>query len=522
MGESEGTAVPRRRHATLMLVALSALAACSAGPSTRPVIAVHGDGEEPSTAGVPSGPREVPPLESFEAPGLSWSSCTDSTRARMGSSAPAGTWEYECAQVTVRLDVPSRPGRGSLGMSLLRVGTGGSPLVVVGEAGGEPGTVKAARLAASLPATVLSTFTLIGVDRRGTGESDPVQCVPDAARIGIVEADPGAESHEELVDAYTLASRECVLDMENRLPGVDSWRASADLEQLREALHVPHLNAIGFGEGSRVLTLYAARFPDRIGRMVFDGAPDPTLDATAVAQTRAVAAEETFSAFQKDCVIRGCPLGAGATDRFKALLESLRDRPLRGDDFDLTPGTATEAVLAGLADRARWGALADAIVAAEGGDGAELGAFVEPLVLEQADDPPRIDAGIITGCNDTTNRVPPERVAGLTADWRTKQPLFGAHFARKLLACGPFPVPQQVKVPRLVGAPPVLVLTTASDPVTPREGGERAAQALPAGVVVGWQGGGHGALGQSACATRAAEEFLVDAKVPASGTVCPP
>ena len=249
--------MPRRRHAAWILVALSALAACSAGPSTRPVIAVHGDGEEPSVASVPAGPRDVPPLENYESTGMSWSPCTDATKARMGDSAPAGDQEYECARLTVRLDVPSRPGRGSLGMSLLRVGTGGSPLVVVGEADGEPGTVKAARLAASLPAPVLSTFTLIGVDRRGTGKSDGVQCVPDAARVGIVEADPGAESHEELADAYTLASRECVLDMENRLPAVDSWRASADLEQLREALGVPHLNAIGFGEGSRVLTLYA-------------------------------------------------------------------------------------------------------------------------------------------------------------------------------------------------------------------------------------------------------------------------
>ncbi|NUT49675.1 MAG: alpha/beta fold hydrolase [Saccharothrix sp.] len=514
--------MPRRRHATSMLVALSALAACTAGPSTRPVIAVHGDSGESSSVVTPSEPVDVPPLAAYESPGVSWSSCTDSTRARMGDTAPAGPWEYECAQLTVRLDVPSRPGRGSLGMALLRVGTGGSPLVVVGEAGGEPGTVKAARLAATLPATVLSTFTLIGVDRRGTGESDPVQCVPDAARVGIVEADPGAESHDELADAYTLASRECVLDMENRLPAVDSWRASADLEQLREALGVPHLNAIGVGEGSRVLTLYASRYPERVGRVVFDGAPDPTLDVPAVAESRAVAAEETFTAFEKDCLVRGCPLGAGAADRFRALVDGVRTKPLRGGDFDLTPGTVTEAVLAGLADRSRWPALADAIVAAERGDRVPLSAFVDPLLLGKDEDAPRLDAGLITGCNDTTTRIPPERVIGYTEDWRTKYPLFGAHFARQLLACGPFPVPQAPKVPKLTSAPPMLVLTTAADPVTPREGSERAAQALPAGVVVGWQGGGHGALGQSACATKAAEEFLVNAKVPAGGTVCPP
>ncbi|WP_447006576.1 alpha/beta hydrolase [Saccharothrix isguenensis] len=503
-----------------MLAALSALAACSAGPSTRPVIAVHGDGEEPSTASVPSGPREVPPLEDYEANRLAWSKCTDSTNARMGGTAPAG--EYECARLTVRLDAPSRPGRGSLGLALLRVGTGGSPLVVLSDADGEPGTLKAARLAASLPPQVLSRFTLIGVDRRGTGESDGVQCVPDVARVEIVESDPGSETHDELSEAYTLASRECVLDLENRLTAVDSWRAAADLEQLREALGVPHLNGIGIGEGSRVLSLYASRYPDRIGRMVFDGAPDPTLDVPAVAQTRAVAAEETFSAFEKDCVVRGCPLGADATSRFKALLESLRDEPLDGRGFDVTPGTATVAVLAGLADRSRWPALADALVAAEGGDGARLSAFVDPLLADGEEGPPWLDAGIVTGCNDTTTRIPPERVQGMAADWRTKHPLFGAYFARELLTCGPFPVPQPAKVPKLVGAPPILVLTTAADPVTPREGSERAAQALPAGIVVGWQGGGHGALGQSACAMKATEEFLVNAKVPTSGTVCPP
>jgi hypothetical protein len=179
-------------------------------------------------------------------------------------------------------------------------------------------------------------------------------------------------------------------------------------------------------------------------------------------------------------------------------------------------------VLAGLADRSRWPALADALVAAEGGDATKLGAFVDPLLFDREDDPPMLDAGLVTGCNDTAGRVPPERVNGLTEDWRTKHPLFGAYFARGLLACGPFPVPQLAKVPKLVGAPPILVLTTAADPVTPREGSERAAQALPAGIVIGWQGAGHGALGQSPCATTATAEFLVNGKVPTSGTVCPP
>ncbi|WP_433270502.1 alpha/beta fold hydrolase [Actinosynnema sp. CS-041913] len=512
--------MPRRRHVALLLVALSVLTACSAGPSTRPVIAVHGEGEQPQ-ATAPAGPREIPPLENYNS-NITWSSCTEQAKLRMGSSAPAGNLAYECARLTVKLDVPSRPGRGSLGMALLRVGTGASALVVVGDAEGEPGTLKAARLAASLPPAVLSTFSLIGVDRRGTGRSDGVQCVPEVARVGIVEADPDEDSQEDLLESIGRASQECVLDLENRLPAIDSWRAAADLEQLREALGVDHLNAIGIGEGSKVLTLYASRYPDHVGRMVFDGAPDPTMDVPGVAEAKAVAAEATFAAFEKDCAVRSCPLGAEATKRFTALLTALRTKPLRGNDLDLTPGTATTAVLTALADRSRWPALADAIVAAESGKPAPLTDFVRAQVVDRDDDIPLFDPGLVTGCNDTTTRIPPERVAGLTKDWRAKHPLFGAWHARRLLLCGPFPVPQPAKPPKLTSAPPVLVLTTATDPVTPQGGSERAAQALPAGIVVGWQGGGHGALGQSACASQAAQEFLVDAEIPTSGTVCPP
>jgi hypothetical protein len=41
-------------------------------------------------------------------------------------------------------------------------------------------------------------------------------------------------------------------------------------------------------------------------------------------------------------------------------------------------------------------------------------------------------------------------------------------------------------------------------------------------VLISWQGAGHGALGQSPCATDAVQGFLFDGKVPTAGTACPP
>ncbi|MFI6099109.1 alpha/beta hydrolase [Lentzea sp. NPDC051213] len=500
---------------------MSVLTACSAGPSTRPVIAVKGEENLPVDQSALAGPQPVPPLGEYRTDSLGWSPCNEQMKDRFGTNAPQGDQKYECARMTVVLDPPGRPGRGTLGIALLRVGTGKTPLVVVNDAGGEPGTIKAARLAAALPKELLSTYTIIGVDRRGTGRSDGMGCVPPATRAQLFEYDPAEPEQSNLVVAAGEASQECVLDLEGRLTAFDSWRAAADLERLRDYLGTERLNAIALGEGSRVVTLYAQRYPSRIGRIVLDGAPDPTLDQVGVLESRAVAAEATFDAFAVDCKTRACALANPRAD-VQALLTQLRTNRIRGEYVDLTPGSALNAILAGLADRARWPALADAIVKARAGDGSGLFMLLDPLVNDLDENPPRFDAGLIIGCNDTATRIPPDRVKALTADWQGKHAMFGAVFARQLLHCNPFPPPKAEKLDPLKSAPPIVVLSTANDVATPSSGTERAAQRLPGSALIGWQGSGHGALTLSSCATTAVREYLIDAKVPSNGTVCPP
>jgi pimeloyl-ACP methyl ester carboxylesterase len=509
------------RRAALALLAVSVLTACSAGPSTRPVIAVKGEGDQPVDQSTLAGPQPVPPLSEYKADSLPWSPCNEQMKDRFGADAPQGDQKYECARMTTVLDPPGRPGRGTIGIALTRVGTGKSALVVVNDPGGEPGTLKAARLAAALPKEILSTFTIIGMDRRGTGRSDGMACVPQATRAQLVEYDPAEVEQSTLVVAAGEASQECVLDLEGRLTAFDSWRAAADLERLRDYLGTDRLNAIGLGEGSRVITTYAQRYPNRIGRTVLDGAPDPTLDQVGVLESRAVAAEATFDAFARDCKTRGCAL-ANPREDVTALLTQLRTGRVRGEYVDLTPGSALNAILAGLTDRARWPALADAVVKARAGDSTGLFALLEPLVNDLDENPPRFDAGLIIGCNDTATRIPPDRVKALAADWQSKHAMFGAVFARMLLHCNPFPPPKAEKVDALKSAPPIVVLSTANDLSTPAPGTEHTAQRLPGSSLIGWQGSGHGALTLSGCATTAVRDYLIDAKVPSNGTVCPP
>jgi pimeloyl-ACP methyl ester carboxylesterase len=516
------------------------LGGCAVGPSDRPAVAVR-DAPLPPAPLTTAPPSAVPlpPLPPGSTPTIAFDDCTSDTVDSLGATATRQDLRYECGSITVALN-PDEPRRraGTTQLHLLAVGTGPVPLVVVGDVAGEPGSLLAARLANQVPPALLTTFTLVGMDRRGTGSSEAVDCVPAEARARLVSIDPGAaqpDGAQSVLDAANLATRTCVQQIEQLLSLIDSWRASTDLEELRLGLRTDRLNAIAVGDGSRVLSAYLGRFPASAGRLVMDGAPDPTVDAIAANLDLAAGAEHAFDAFAADCAATNCPLNTIAADARLALTtvaDRLRSRPVVSTDgISVDAGMLFSAVLAGLADTARWPELAAAVAAAGSGSGPAsvdgIVAMVRPVIGGTLDEelagPARLDAALFTMCNDTTTRVPPDRVGQLAGDWAEQAPLFGALYAQRLLVCSPAPVPSRtVPAPRQAGTPPVLVLGTDGDPLTPPAGTRRMAEALAAGILVNWQGNGHGAFPRTPCVTNAVQSFLVDGTLPTNGTTCPP
>ncbi|WP_285610133.1 alpha/beta fold hydrolase [Actinokineospora globicatena] len=503
------------------LLPLVLLAACTAGPSVRPGIVVNDGGVQsgPTSSAAP-GPAPVPPLTQPNAARDIWGPCGPEV---LGAFPTPARVTITCGKITGTLDSPYAPGRGGVRLQVLKAGTGPIPLVVVNEVDGLPGTVYAARLAERLPAELMAKFSLVGIDRRGTGNSDAVRCVPEEVRFGLLDADPRALDVEGLVDQARTAGQQCSIALETRLPAIDSWRSAADVEALRVSLGMDRLHAIGHGEGSRVLSVYADRYPDRVGRVVLDGAPDPNEDAVVALEGIAASADATFAAFADDCAKRSCELGANARQAFTEVLNQAASAPLATDDLDLTPGLILRAVHTALADRDGWPALSKAIANARGGDPSALAALVAPLVLETEDVPATFDATLVTRCNDTKSRLSTEALVAASKDWNTRYPYFGALTAEWLAVCSPWPVPSHpVTTPTAPTAPPIVVLGTATDPLTPLSGTERTAQQLATATLITWQGTGHGALGSSPCATEAAQAFLLTGTTPRNGTVCPP
>jgi pimeloyl-ACP methyl ester carboxylesterase len=509
----------------MMLLAVL-IGGCTAGPSNRPAVAVRDTSLPPQRfQQTPPSTLPLPPAGEYDRHSLPWRDCTGAIGTELGM---ASRRRVECTELRVDATVATPAFGNFLKLDLSRVGDGPAPLVVLGEASGEPGTVRAARLAQQLPPILLDRFTVIGLGRRGTGPSEPLNCIPKTTRNQIVGADPDtgqAGALDSLLDTARTAIQSCAQDIGEVLTTINSTGTADDLEQLRVALNAPVLNLISHGEASRAVTDFLRRYPNSVGRVVLDGTVDPTLDDVSATEAALTAADAGYTAFATDCVARGCPLGPDPRSALMTLAEALRRAPLQVRWQRITAGIAYQAVLETVGDPQRWPQLSHALAAARDGDGAALAALVSPVLANDNDRglPARFDPALATHCNDTPTRVPPERAQQLAHQWQQRSALFGPLFAARLLWCSAWPVPS----PPPGGSPdralpPVLVVATTGDPVTPAEGARRTAQSLPSGTLVSWQGQAHGALPRSPCIVDLVTRFLMDASIPRQGTLCPP
>lgn len=519
--------------AVLAAVALAA-AGCTVGPSERPPVAVRGDGVVGAPA-PPAAPPPIPgpavlPVPDPQRPIIDFEDCTAEALAVTPVPIPADrALRIDCAQLTVPGD-PEMPQRGRSRIGILRVGLADAPadrppLLALGDSVRDPTARHALALAAQVPRAVLDRFTLVGLDRRGVG-ADALDCAPADARAALVDADTTEEARlaELLVDARAVV-QECHVLLSGGATGFRTTSTASDVGQLRDALGVERLSAVGVGDGATALAGWAAAAPGTVARLVLDGPPDPALDEPARSEARAKSAEAAFDAFAVSCTARpGCPLAPDPRSAVTAAVEQLRTRPLLAEDGRvLTAGGAVTALLAGLGEPRTWPALAAALAAARADDPVPLLDVLEPIAGLGG----RFDAILATACNDAGRRLSPGEIGELATSWRTTYPLFGTTTAMQLLACAPWPTVTPVDPRTGPGSlPPVLVLGTASDPRGPLEGSRRAAESLATGRFLSWQGAGTGAYPRTTCVNDAVGRLLVDG-IPPEGDIersllCPP
>lgn len=464
------------------------------------------------------------PLTPFYGQTLSWSPCLKKLecawlRVPLDYDDPTG------ATIRLRISRAKATGAGRLG-SL--VANPGGP--------GAPGLEFAGYLRDTLPAEVAAAYDIVGFDTRGVGESVPITCLtgPQTTRWLRVDGAPDSISEQRtLMKEAARIPAGCLKFSPRIARHVGSENTVRDIDVLRSALGDETLNWFGFSYGTYLGTLYAEQFPQRVGRMVLDGALDPSLGIMGVSEGQSRGFQRAITRFAKDCISHDtCAWKGSATNVLKGinrLLARIDRQPLpthRGGD--LVQAEALGAIFYAMYSPTIWSTLRFALKQANIGDGLAL-----QTLFDYANDktgPVTYDSNMASAfpaiaCWDTP---PAPGAAGLNAAARAWSAKAVVPDMAVAMAWGNAPCSQWFGHSDRVPGPakstttaPIIVIGTTFDPATPYAWAEALSEQLTTSRLLTYVGDGHTAYGQgSSCLDGAVNDYLLTGRLPAAGTIC--
>ena len=460
-------------------------------------------------------------LERYYTQDVDWSGCRQ---------------KLECAEIQVPLDY-EKPDGETITLSLLKVpaaGKGqrvGSLVVNPGGPGGS-GIEYAARASTHFGTELRQAFDIVGFDPRGVGESTPIDCLPDEKLDAFVASDPDPETPQEVEQADAMVrefGEGCVEQSGDLASHVSTVEAARDIDVLRAVLGDSRLSYFGASYGTFLGATYAELFPDRVGRMVLDGALDPSLSSLRLNLVQAKGFETALRAYVGRCVDRGsCFLGGSVdagTRRIRQLLDSVEREPLPAGGRQLQVGNAVLGVWAPLYSESNWDYLDTGLKEAFAGNGSTLMALSDFYVSRGPEgfQDNSLEALYAINCLDHDDAIPIDEVEQYLPRFEKASPTFGRIFAYSLSSCHDWPI-STGRVPEPIaaeGAAPILVIGTTRDPATPLAWAEALADQLESGVLVRRDGDGHtGYFAGNSCVDSTVESYLVSGMVPRRTVDC--
>ena len=475
----------------------------------------------PTPTEAPSRPAD-PGLEQYYTQKVDWRGCRQN---------------LQCAKIRVPLDYAQPDGK-SITLSLIKVPAAnprqrvGSLVVNPGGPGGS-GIEYAANASTYFGAEVRQAFDIVGFDPRGVGESTPVDCMPDSKLDTFVASDPDPDTAAEVATSDELArgfGDGCLQNSGDLAKHVSTEEAARDVDIIREILGDRRLSWFGASYGTFLGATYADIFPDKVGRMVLDGAIDPSLSNEEMSLVQAHGFEVALRAYVGACVDRGgCFLGRTVdegTRRIRQFLDDVDRKPIQGlGDRELAVGNAVLGIWAPLYNEDYWPLLDQSLRSAFAGNGGGLLSLSDAYTSRGSGGyiDNSLEALYAVNCLDHDDAVPSSEVPALEAKFEKASPTFGRIFAYGLTSCADWPV-DGARDPGPIdakGAQPILVIGTTRDPATPLAWARALASELDSGVLVSRDGDGHtGYNAGNQCVDDVVEAYLVSGKVPASDVDC--
>lgn len=444
---------------------------------------------------------------------------------------------FQCARVTVPIDYAEPAGK-TLQLAITRLKTTGTKRIgslLLNPGGpGASGVNYLQQAYTAITEPVRANYDLVSFDPRGVGKSKPINCVTDSQLDEFLSADVTMDDASD-VATWDRISRTFAAACAERsgplLAKVDTDNVARDLDVLRAVLGDERLYYLGYSYGTFIGARYAELFPDKVGRMVLDGAIDPGLSAVDLSLAQTQGFQTAWQAFVDACLKdRDCQLGdkKGEIDaRLRAMLNAADSKPLRSrSGREVSEAMATLGVISALYSTQRWEFLRSSLFAAYNGDGTGL-LFLADAYLQRGDDggfPDNSNEAIYAvNCLDRPFDGTPEDIEADLPRFRAASPLFGEFIAWSLLPCTYWPVqPDQGPGPVTgAGAAPIVVIGTTRDPATPYAWAKVLAGQLESGIFVSHDGDGHTVYGDgNRCIDRLVEDYLVNGESPRDGVEC--
>lgn len=516
----------KRTLLAAVLVLATMCAACGAGPSIRPDVAV----EQQSPGRPAESSADAPPEPAALAvptTDLTWGDCTAPTLGVFGLTSITPGLTLECAEYEADVDASGQMfgtfAVGALRARLDRTPADAGPLVFT--SGSDRSSIATlATMAAGPLSTLLEAHPIVAVDRRGIGRSTAVDCI-DPPTGSAVDAlgqftRSDADAVDRAVDAGRDATIECTDTLQPQELAFGTTYAADDLDRLRQLWGVNQIGLIGSGNGALTALAYAAKFPNNISRLILDSPTGVGVDQITLAEQRTQGKEAAFTAFAQRCVALNCSLGSDPT----AAVGQLIRRAAGGEFAPLSTHEILDGITFALASTAgdassRATGLSDALSEAAGSDTAALSALAE-----RGRNAYRTDGQFVSRCTDGQQWPSPQGVRDLTSQWTDRYPVYGTDAALAALLCSSWPTAPSTPLPNSLEVP-VLVLSNAGDPIVGNGGLSSVTGLVGAtGAAVAsaaWQGSGHPSLGGSQCLQSAAVNYARDTALPTDGTVCP-
>jgi pimeloyl-ACP methyl ester carboxylesterase len=513
---------PRRLSVIAVLGSVALLlGACSTATVEAPAPAPATAPAAQPSAGAPADAAPAG-LEKFYAQELDWKSCGGVLQCTelsvpMDYANPGGD--------TMTLSLNKRPGAKNAAGSLLvnPGGPGASGLEIVRDA-----------VPMMFGQKLQRGFDVIGFDPRGVGSSTPVKCEnpeeQDASRAEQFDAttDEGLAAMRKASAGYAAL---CAERTGEALGFVDTVSAARDMDVMRAALGDKQLNYLGYSYGTSLGAHYAQLFPQNVGRLVLDGALDPTLDNNDITMGQAVGFEHEIRAYMQDCLDSGdCPFTGeleDALDQLRELFDSVEANPMVSSDGRRVPIIDfVNGFIIPLYDNSTWPMLTEGLRNAIAGNVDDILYFADLSAGRESDGS---YTGNGTAAFTSINCLDYPMDAGIPAMRAEAEalveaaPTIGKYLAYGPVGCQDWKYPATGKPGELTakGAAPIVVIGTTGDPATPYAWSQSLAEQLESASLVTFEGHGHTAYGRSnGCISDAVESYFLDGTVPADGLRC--